>query len=789
MVGVHELIKNGSKISYSLPFESVDSLLNSLEDECGEKKALLFINTETQNKISLTYKDLNIYTKNLGSFFLKSLKKKSSISFSFSNTPEIIVLNYAIWRAGMTSVPLDTRRDTLERKIYKLRLTNTKILFTRDDNKTKLENKKIKKAIPTIKIIELKNLKQLLSLSKKSSITNFPPHKKDSTSLVLFTSGTTAKPKGVELTLTNLFSNAESIIDWLKITKQDKFLVVLPLHHINSTTFTNATILSKGTIVLCSQYSKSQYWKIAAQENITIASIVPTIAYDLLHEQKAYNKHKKYLLHFSRIQIGSAPVQPLVVEKIINNFNISVYQGYGQTETALRSTGVPMGLKKKDYLNTVSLNTLGTELRYTSVTVLKENSDETKSEEIGEICIRGPIIMKGYLKNKEETKKAFEYSWFHSGDTGFWKTIAGKKMFFIKGRTKEIIKKAGTLISPLAIENALLSQYEDLKKVYAVGYPDERLGQKIGIVALSSNPKIVETIINDAKNGAIKNLTKYESPESGIIIKESDLPKTSTGKIQRVKIKEKYSKELQEKSLLVATTDTHSFRKILPHEKKTLHEAVRINNIMWGKKLHTTFENFQERAKNATILGVFDKKNKLLGTISCLQATQDDIKKIGTKKFWANTWDGITSNGTFANNTYKGNALVCPAISIISSNNKKSKKTYPSKQLLTEKLLEEYSASDNDYVLRFHRLPKAGLKKGAEILKIIPNGRPEDTDSLGYNILFKYPNIKSKPILNTNSSIGIQLIEAALLYAYNNKIHYVYAYSRPAELSKYFTVK
>ena len=130
--------------------------------------------------------------------------------------------------------------------------------------------------------------------------------------------------------------------------------------------------------------------------------------------------------------------------------------------------------------------------------------------------------------------------WLRSGDLGSWKMLGGRKHFFIQGRKKELIIKGGVNISPLAIEDALLADFPELQAAYAIGVPDERFGEEICAVlvfreALASDARAqaVARIAARVREGRLRNLGKYESPAHFLALDDAELPKTSTGKIQR----------------------------------------------------------------------------------------------------------------------------------------------------------------------------------------------------------------------------------------------------------------
>ncbi|OGY16707.1 MAG: hypothetical protein A2784_02275 [Candidatus Chisholmbacteria bacterium RIFCSPHIGHO2_01_FULL_48_12] len=749
---------------------NLDQFLTDQAQKYASKPALIFA---APRPITISYSQLNDFTR-----ILAHQLTSSPIAFALPNSPETILLNYAAWRAGLITVPLDTTRDTIRHKIYKLKFTDSRLLFTRPHP----HNPKIKQALPYLKIIEVKDFSDFkqkfliedwnLKIHWKLKIENL-----DQDCLILFTSGTTALPKGVRLTPTNLFTNAQSVADWLKFTEQDRFFLILPLHHINSTTFANTTLLTGGTVIITPKYSKSNFWRLAARHHATVSSIVPTIAYDLVSETAAFQTYRPQL-KFTRIQIGSAPVQPTVVQKFIDLYRIPLIQGYGQTETALRSTGVPIDLNPKQYAHIVKINSLGSELKHTQVSILNGNGQEANEGEVGDICVHGPCITPGYLNDPKANQAAFKFNWFHSGDTGYWQKLYGRKFFFMTGRTQEIIKKGGVLISPLAIENTLLQNYPDLDQVYAIGFPHPRLGQEIGIVAVTKHPRVVDQILADANSDHIRGLSAYESPQAAIVVSAVELPKTSTGKVQRVALRQLYGVKL----LKQYRTISPGFRFIGPEETAILKQAVAINNLRWGKHLASTLEEFTSRAQNGLLIGAFDSNHKLLGTVSALRLLdQSDLDQK-----WTHTWAGITGSGTLSTHNHKGDSLVCVAISTqpIHKGDSLPKQVVTLKKL-TPVTLKQYLNSDTDPIIKFHRTPKAGLA-GAKIIKILPRSRPQDRDSLGYNVLMQYPTPTKLPTINPDATIGTKLIEAALLYAYQKKLKHIYVYTRPAALGRYF---
>ncbi len=768
------LIKNNREVRFVPLFHSLADLLQTQSQRFGSKGAVIGIDVDTGSRTAISYNLLNQLISQLANYLLTlKVKKGDRIAILMENTPEILLFELAAGLIGAATVPLDSKRDTLERKILKLKGTQAQVLFIKSDL-PRAELADLKKIVKIVSFSAFTDLQKLTN-SQPTKLRTKPVADLESIYLILYTSGTTAQPKGVALTVKALFANAAGIADWQKFTSQDRFNVILPLHHINSTTMTFATLISGGTVVLNSRYSASRFWNIIAQEKCTVTSIVPTVLHDLLMRHDEFKQNKLNVSSLTRILIGSAPVLPAETLKFYQRFQIRVVQGYGQTETALRVTGVPINLTEKEYLQSIKTNTIGVELQNCNVAILKSNGKEAKEKEEGEICIRGPVLAKGYWKNKPATKESFANGWFHSGDLGYYKLLNGKKHFYIIGRIKEIIIKGGINLSPALIEDKLLQNFPDISEISVVGYTDSRMGEEIAAVVVPKKGikarALENLIVTTAQLGKIKNLSAYELPQKVFIV--SELPKTSTGKIQRVEVKKMVAEKFKHMK------PTHLFvRQIKPTEAGVLKQALNINNDRW-QGLPTTLQEFTARAKNGLLFGVFAENDGLVGSVSCVQLKSNKLNQL-------KTWDQATAKGTLSNHDPKGDALLCVAISVKSSSSANNSKptegpNVKNLQKLAKSKIKGYVESGADYVLSFHKQPKGGLP-GAIVWKILENGRPDDKDAMGYNVLMKYPEVpKNHKLIHAKpDSASFMLIEHCLLYAQKHGIKNVIAFSRPA---------
>jgi hypothetical protein len=590
------------------------------------------------------------------------------------------------------------------------------------------------------------------------------------------------------LTQENLTANADGIADWLKITTGDRFMIVLPLHHINSTTMSLATLLRGGTIVLVNRYSNSKFFEIAAGTGATLASVVPTIVHDQLEQKSQFNILKSKL-KLTRIQLGSAPVVAKEAEEFVKMTGIPLIQGYGQTETALRSTGVRLSRWRKfarspsptryrsgwpqtaavslanlptsiasqarnpaSFWRDLRSNTIGSEMKWTNVTVLGKGGSQAPEGQEGEICVRGPVIMKKYLKNPAATEEAFKYGWFHSGDLGYWKMVDGEKQFFLKGRIKEIIIKTGVNVSPVAVEEKILESVAGVDQVYVVGVGDERAGEEIGaVVVWKKGSGGIREI------GGIKGLADFETPKYWFSIPARRLPMTSTGKVQRVKLKEMFSG-----CAAIAETGDYMFRAVAAaEEEEVVEEAREMYNRYW-RPLQADKKAWGDQLRDKVMIGAFEKKTgKLDG------------------------WIRIRA---------EGKTVLADAVTARGNKNYKSYKNYNGEDKGVYRNLKDFKGNIEeinkylnlrlDPVIEWHRKPKAGWNRGAKVIKIIENARPGDTPALGYGVLMEYPEFAGMPApeVTAGASLGMQLVEAGLVYAKKAGFDKVRVLSRPVGL-------
>src|SRR5207253_8698041 len=226
----------------------------------------------------------------------------------------------------------------------------------------------------------------------------------DDEAIIIYTSGTTGKPKGVLLTHGNLLTNAREIAEWLRLTEDDRSLMIMPLFHVNALMTTGlAALWAGGQIVLAPRFSAARDWQTVSRYGVTYFGSVATMLSRLNH---TYPQGVPDGLDTSRLRFalcGSAPVPVEVMKSYETLFHCPVIEGYGLSESTCRSTFNPVDERRK--LGSCGMP-IGNEMK-----VFDDEDREVPDGELGEIVLRGDNVLKGYFKNPEATERAFGGGW------------------------------------------------------------------------------------------------------------------------------------------------------------------------------------------------------------------------------------------------------------------------------------------------------------------------------------------------------------------------------------------
>lgn len=343
----------------------------------------------------------------------------------------------------------------------------------------------------------------------------------DTQALLMYTSGTTGRPKGVVHTHSSLLAGGWTTAVAHQLTRADRGYCVLPIYHINGLCVTViSTLVSGGSLAMCPKFSTSSFWANAQRAKVTWFSVVPTIISHLLHSDIDPSEETKKRIRFGRS--ASAPLSPDVQRAFEDRFGMPIIETMGLTETAAQilSNPLPPGTRK--------IGSPGVAFGNEAV-ILSTTFEPVAAGEEGELAVRGPNVMQLYLKNPDATEDTFtQDGWMRTGDLARQDKDG---YIFITGRLKELIIKGGENIAPREIDEALYT-HPDVIEAAAFPQPCKTYGERVeAAVAVKEKSNLTEERLIEICR---ERLGKFKSPDAIYFLKE--LPKGPSGKIQRKNI-------------------------------------------------------------------------------------------------------------------------------------------------------------------------------------------------------------------------------------------------------------
>ncbi len=521
--------------------DSITDLLDSASYKFSNNIAFSSLNTD------LSYKMLNLLSKRLAAYMqYLGISKHTRVAIMLPNLLTYPVSLFATYFCGGTVININPLYKTREIE-HVLKDSGAEYIFVLDKFYNELEpcidNSKLKGVIvckitdllsPLMKLlvsgvmlykrerIKIKRKKGIIYfsdiVSNNFSYTDVQTDL-DDTALLQYTGGTTGKSKAALLTHRNLLSNIQQVHNWIKphITEGKEIIITaLPLYHIFSFTVNCLTFLKIGSenVLIANPRDLKSFLKVLEKKKFTVLTGVNTL-FNLLMTSSRFKK-----INFNNFKVtvgGGMAVLSETAKKWKKITGTNITQGYGLTET---SPVVTIN-KIDDSYN----GSIGIPLQSTDVKIIDENGNKLQVGQEGELCVKGPQVMSGYLNDSSNKSQNFTSdNYFKTGDIAVINTDGFLK---IVDRKKDMIISSGYNVYPNEVED-FLGSHEDVIEAGVIGVNDKNRGEAIKAFIVSSNNKLTaQEIISYCKAG----LTEYKVPKSVVFLDE--LPKTNVGKILR----------------------------------------------------------------------------------------------------------------------------------------------------------------------------------------------------------------------------------------------------------------
>ncbi|MBI4585333.1 MAG: acyl--CoA ligase [Planctomycetes bacterium] len=483
----------------------------------------------------LTYAQLEAFANQLGNYLKESgVQRGDRVALLFENSFDYIIAYFAILKAGgiVVSLNIDTPADGL---VYCLQHAGARAIVT--DARLFSRIAPALPQLPALKDVAIAQddlsryegikscrLTRLQDIYAQGNVR--PPGVRSidlDMAMIVYTSGTTGKPKGVTISHLNLVSNTRSIVEYLELTPRDRVRVVLPFYYIYGKSLLNTHFFAGGSVVLDNRFAYPQVILENMQKTqVTGFAGVPLTFLILLNKSAIKNYTFPSLRYVT--QAGGA-MAPAIQKQVAEVFApAKLYVMYGATEAAPRLTYLDPAMLPKKW------GSIGKAIPNVEVFVADENGRPLQAGEIGQIVARGSNIMQSYWNDPAGTAEVLKRGLYFTGDSG---RVDEEGFLYVVGRARELLKPGGFRVSALEVEDAALGIAE-VQEVAVIGVEDPNLGEAIKMFVVAREGVLLteEKIRKHLK----EKLPIFKQPK--FIEFRSNLPKNSAGKIVKAVLRE-----------------------------------------------------------------------------------------------------------------------------------------------------------------------------------------------------------------------------------------------------------
>ncbi len=517
---------NPESVGHHWPATTIGETLSVQAKRRPEAEAVVFGSTR------LTYEQLHARSQAIEEQLIElGLKKSDRVGVLYPNDPDFIPIFFAVVNIGAIVVPINPMLKSNE-IAHILSDSGARAVIAHEKLKAEVVG-----ALAQLDVLEWLivgtesgslppdtvniNRPKVLALTDRLKPSSDLKHScqldpATDLALLVYTSGTTGKPKGAMLTHNGMMSVFPfNIFSSLDFKESDRIIGLLPMCHIYGIGALVCTPMAMGsTVVIMPKFDPAASLKCLETEHITIVPGVPAMYQFMLME---YDKNKVDLSSLRYCLSAAAPVSPELLERIHKDFGAQVVEGYGMSETAGGGTCNPPGSGKR--------GSIGKAIPGVSLSIIDDDGNVLPAgeEHVGEITIKGCCVMRGYHNQPDATSEAIVDGWLRTGDLG---CIDNDGYVYIRGRKKELIIRGGQNIYPRELEEVIL-RMDGVADVAVIGVPDEFMGERVkAFVVACPEATLTE---DSVKQFCEEHLAPYKVPR--LVEFVSELPRNSTGKI------------------------------------------------------------------------------------------------------------------------------------------------------------------------------------------------------------------------------------------------------------------
>lgn len=361
----------------------------------------------------------------------------------------------------------------------------------------------------------------------------------DDTLIVYYSGGTTGKPKGVMLTHSNLFANSSGHSQAYDVRSDETHLLIGPMFHLAAGARVFCSVYKGCTMVILPKFTPLGFLEMIEQHRVAATMFIPAMMQMIL-DHPDFDKYD--LSSLRQMSFGASASAEELLRRIVTAFpQVDIGHGYGMTEAAPLISSLGPEYHRANFAEKGKLGAVGLPAAHVDLRIFDELDCEVENGVVGEIVVRGPNVMKGYVNQPELTAETLRGGWLHTGDAGYFDDDG---ILWVSGRIKDMIISGGENIYPAEIEN-VLSMHPDVAAVAVIGIPHEKWGEAVhAIVILAAGSSSCEsTLIEYCR----EHIATYKCPQS-VSFRSEPLPLSGANKVLKTELRRPFWDSATQKS-------------------------------------------------------------------------------------------------------------------------------------------------------------------------------------------------------------------------------------------------